>query len=206
MAPQLSWACRPTLFSPTATRNIESTIATKHCSITLGSKAQSPKTQPYKTKSQSTVAQSTALLDQVPKHNRPQNSPVRLSPKAQSLRALLYQTRSQSTVAQSKALYQTKLRSQSRVHQSTALLDYRSQGTVAQSTALLDDDFSGTDFYSAHKSEVAGTSLFTGSYPKENRQAAGQIQRVRQPGRQADRRLWWMMFRVETGREVGRRG
>jgi len=40
------------------------------------------------------------------------------------------------------------------------------------------------DFYSAHK---AKTNLFTSAYPKQNRQAAGQIQRVRQAGRQADR-------------------
>ena len=38
----------------------------------------------------------------------------------------------------------------------------------------------GLYFYSAHKSEVAGTRLFTGAYPKQNRLAAGQIQRVSQ--------------------------
>jgi len=34
--------------------------------------------------------------------------------------------------------------------------------------------------YSAYKSEVTGTSLFTGVYPKQSREAEGQIKRVRQ--------------------------
>jgi len=48
-------------------------------------------------------------------------------------------------------------------------------------------------------------NLFTSAYPKQNRQRAGQIQKAR-PARQRVRQLWWMVFRVETEREVGRRG
>src|SRR6218665_1580213 len=39
---------------------------------------------------------------------------------------------------------------------------------------------------------VAGTSLFAGAYPKQNRV------RSRESGRQAIKRLWWMVFGVET--------
>jgi len=46
--------------------------------------------------------------------------------------------------------------------------------------SMLESNRNLDNFYSAHKSEVAGTSLFTGAYPEQNRQAAGQIQRVRQ--------------------------
>ena len=55
----------------------------------------------------------------------------------------------------------------------------------------------------AHKSEVAGTSLFAGVIQnKIDKQSV----RSRESCRQTVRRLWWMVFGVETGREVGRRG
>src|SRR6218665_1791985 len=51
-----------------------------------------------------------------------------------------------------------------------------------------------------YKSEVAGTSLFTGAYnqTKIDRQRS----RSREPGRQTVSRLWWMVFGVETGRKL----
>src|SRR6218665_416887 len=58
------------------------------------------------------------------------------------------------------------------------------------------------DFYSAHKSEVAGTSLFTGACSKQNRSGSDSYI---ESGRQTVRRLWWMVSGVETGREAGRR-
>src|SRR6218665_2502722 len=48
--------------------------------------------------------------------------------------------------------------------------------------------------YSAHTSEIAGT---TGAYPKSIGNGSDS---------ESVRRLWWMVFGVETGREIGRRG
>ena len=55
-------------------------------------------------------------------------------------------------------------------------------------------------FLQRPQKRIAGTRLFTGACLKQNREAAGQIQRVRQADSQTA--IWWMVFGVETGKEL----